>query len=206
VEQWDKHRAGAIAGNFKGVEGVKLTEEEFAKLTNTEKPKKPKRKGNDANKGMGLEKLIEKACEQYEAQGIANIKKVSTPWTVIRKGPRIVNAFPTGQSTVDFMGDYEGRAICFEAKENMIKTSFPLSNFEEHQIEFIRKWKGIAFAIIHFKAHNRTFLINKSQLISAWDNARDGERKSIPYQWFEEQAREVKQGNGIILDYLGEVG
>lgn len=182
---------------------MKLTEVEFAKLTNTEPPKK-KRKGNDANKGMGLEKLITLACEQYEVKGIANIKKVSTPWTVIRKGPRIVNAFPSGQSTVDFMGDYNGQAICFEAKETTNKTSFPLSNFEEHQIEFIRRWKGKAFAIIHFKAHDRTFLIYRSHLISAWDSQNNG-RKSITYEWFDEWACEILPGNGIALDFIGEV-
>lgn len=181
-----------------------LSETEFAKLTGTPIEPKKKRKGNDANKGMGLEKLITMACEQYEAQGIANIKKVSTPWTVIRKGPRIVNAFPTGQSTVDFMGDYNGQAICFEVKETTNKTSFPLSNFEEHQIEFIRKWKGKSFAIIQFKSHDHTFVISKEQLLSAWDGQAEG-RKSITYAWFTEWACEVEPRNGFALDFIGEV-
>jgi recombination protein U len=180
---------------------MKVTEEEFAKITNTPKPKKP-RKGNQANKGMGLEKLIITACEQYESKGIANIKKVSTPWTVIRKGPRIVNAFPSGQSTVDFMGEYKGQAICFEAKKTENKTSFPLSNFEDHQIEFMRNWKGIKFAIIEFETHKKVYFLPFKQLITAWDNSKDGERKSIPYQWFIDWGEEIEQGNGVMLDFV----
>jgi recombination protein U len=187
-------------------EPMKLSEVEFRKLTNEpEPPKKVKKATNHANKGMALEKLIEKACEQYEAKGVANIKKVSTPWTVIRKGPRIVNAFPSGQSTVDFMGEVNGRSICFESKKTDNKTSFPLSNFEEHQIEFMRNWKGIKFVIIEFQAHKKIFFVDFKPLINSWDNAKDGERKSIPYQWFLDWADEIEQRDGIVLDYLAHI-
>lgn len=161
---------------------------------------------NYANRGMGLESLIEYANEQYSRKGIANIKKVSVPWKITRdhKG-KINGAFPEGQSTVDYMGDYKGISVCFEAKETENKTSFPLSNFEPHQIEFIRKWQGIAFAIIHFKSHNKTFFLEKNQLINSWDQAQGGNRKSIPYKWFEDWTDEIDQNNGIVLDYLSHL-
>jgi recombination protein U len=181
---------------------MKLSEAEFRKLTNEpEPPKKAKKPTNHANKGMGLEKLIEAANTQYEARGMASIKKVSTPWTVIRKGPRIVNAFPSGPSTVDFMGDIQGESICFEAKKTELKTSFPLSNFEDHQIEFMRNWKGIKFAIIEFEAHNKVFILPWEHLVMWWDG---GERKSIPYEFFQ-QSRLIQQRDGIALDYLAHI-
>jgi recombination protein U len=185
---------------------MKLSEAEFRKLTNEpEKPKKTKKPTNHANKGMALEKLIEKACEQYEANGIANIKKVSTPWTVIRKGPRIVNAFPSGPSTVDFMGDVKGRSICFEAKKTENKTSFPLSNFEDHQIEFMRNWKGIKFVIIEFTAKNKVFYCTWEFIHNWWNEYKGDGRKSIPYSSFDAMCLEVKQHEGIVLDYLKHI-
>lgn len=161
-------------------------------------------KGSFANRGMGLESLIEYANAQYASKGIANIQKISTPWQIVRQGKKIVNAFPTGPSTVDYMGEYKGAAICFEAKETGNKTSFPLSNFEQHQIEFIRRWQGISFAIVHFSFYNRTFFIYRLELLRAWDNQKTG-RKSIPYTWITQYAKEVTQGNGIVLDYLREL-
>lgn len=154
-----------------------------------------------ANRGMDFESLVTYASEQYEAKGIANIKKVSTPWVVIRKGPKIVNAFPKGKSTVDFMGDYNGQSICFEAKSTKNGTSFPLSNFEEHQIEFIRSWQGLSFALIHFETHNETYLIIKEHLLQWWDDQLTGGRKSIPISWIRESCKRVVTTD-IALDYL----
>lgn len=161
-----------------------------------------------ANRGMRFEELINYANEQYQRKGIANIKKVSTPWKVVRQGKKIINAFPDGPSTVDFMGDWNGRSICFEAKSTKIETSFPLSNFEEHQIEFMRSWKGATFALIHFETHRETYLIDRLNLLRMWDEQFTGGRKSIPYAWFQESARLIEKGEyqnrGIILDYLRE--
>ncbi|MGG4552578.1 Holliday junction resolvase RecU [Paenibacillus humicus] len=157
-----------------------------------------------ANRGMAFEELITYANDLYEKKGIANIKKVSTPWKVIRKGSKIINAFPEGPSTVDYMGDWEGRSICFEAKSTKNPTSFPFKNFEDHQIEFIRRWKGIGFALIHFQIWEETYLITKEDLLEKWDKQFEGGKKSIPYQWFRENAKLVKQGK-YALDYLAAV-
>lgn len=162
-----------------------------------------------ANRGMGFEELINYVNDQYKAKGIANIKKISTPWKVVRNGTRIINAFPEGPSTVDYMGDWEGRSICFEAKSTENETRLPFGNFEEHQIEFIRSWKGIAFALVHFESHNETYLIDRLSLLRMWDEQMLGGRKSIPYKWFQESARLIKKGGcqnkGIVLDYLSAI-
>lgn len=157
-----------------------------------------------ANRGMVFEEMINYTNAQYERKGIASIRKVSTPWKVIRKGKRIVDAFPEGPSTVDFMGDWQGKSICFEAKSTKSETSIPLNNFEEHQIEFIRRWQGIGFALIHFESHDDTFLITKKDLIEKWDLQNKGGRKSIPYEWFTQNAKPVKRGM-FLLDYLAAV-
>lgn len=157
-----------------------------------------------ANRGMGLEMLIEHANDQYAAKGIALIQKVATPWKVIRKGKQIVNAFPEKKSTVDFIGVYNGKPIAFDAKQTELKTRFPYANVEKHQIDFMRRWEetgGIAFMLIEFKAHKKTFLVPFAYFDAA-DKA--GARGSIPYESFFEwrNVYEVTQGNGIVLDYL----
>ena len=154
-----------------------------------------------ANRGMGLETLIEYANAQYAAKGIALIQKVSTPWKVVRRGKQIVSAFPEKKSTVDFTGVYRGVGIAFDAKETDLKTRFPYSNVEDHQIEFMKKWDingGYAFFIIEFKAHKETYFLPFSQFMShgIWVG------KSIPYKWFKEHGQKIDQGNGMALDYL----
>ncbi|MDO7908453.1 Holliday junction resolvase RecU [Paenibacillus sp. JX-17] len=159
-----------------------------------------------ANRGMGFEALINYANEQYLAREIANIQKVSTPWKVVRQGSRIVNAFPEGKSTVDYMGDYKGRSICFEAKSTEVETRFPLSNFERHQIDVIRSWRGIAFALLHFENLQETYLLTKEQLLHWWDGQFKDGRKSIPLAWIRENARRIggpgSSRSVIVLDYL----
>ncbi|PZD95219.1 Holliday junction resolvase RecU [Paenibacillus sambharensis] len=160
-----------------------------------------------ANRGMGLETLIEYANAQYAAKGIANIQKIATPWKVVRRGKQIVTAFPEKKSTVDFIGVYEGRAIAFDAKETENKTRFPLANIEQHQVDFMRAWVangGVAFFLINFKAHQQIFYLPFGYIDGL--NA-TGATGSIPYKDFlrYRNVNEVIQGNGIALDYLKHV-
>lgn len=157
-----------------------------------------------ANRGMHFEEIINYTNAQYERKGIASIRKVSTPWKVIRDGKRIVKAFPEGPSTVDYMGDWKGKSICFEAKSTNSTSSIPFKNFEDHQIEFIRRWQGIGFALIHFEYYKETYLIDKKDLLEKWDLQYKGGRKSIPYEWFQQNAKPIKQGM-FLLDYLAAV-
>ena len=50
---------------------------------------------------------------------------------------------------------------------------------------------GIAFFIIQFQLLNEVYLLDASFVIDFWEN---GERKSIPYQVFEKEGIEIKQG------------
>ena len=135
-----------------------------------------------ANRGMGLETLIEYANQQYAAKGIALIQKVPTPWKVIRRGNAIVSAFPEKKSTVDLTGAYRGKPIAFDVKETRNKTSFPLANIEQHQIEFMRGWEnngGRAFFLIEFKEHGERFVVMFDDLIAYKEATK---RESIKYE------------------------
>lgn len=159
-----------------------------------------------ANRGMGLQMLIDTANAQYNAKGIAHIERVATPWQVVRQGNRIVSAFPTGPSTVDYMGEIGDAAtsICFEAKQTK-ETSFPLSNYEEHQIEFMRKWRGHKFTIIEWLKYREIYRVPLDLTLFYWDGTKTGGRKSIPYADMKDRAHLVTSGRGIVLDYLAGI-
>lgn len=157
-----------------------------------------------ANRGMGLEALIEHANAQYAAKGIAQIQKIATPWKVQRRGKQIISAFPEKKSTVDFIGVYKGRAIAFDAKQTENKTRFPLANIEQHQIDFMINWEkngGIAFIIIEFKTHGNIFVLSLQEFMIAYSQY----GSSIPYKHFTYFIREAHDDNGIVLDYLKHV-
>jgi recombination protein U len=154
---------------------------------------------NYANKGRGFEEQIIASCKHYRQEGAAVIQKIATPWTVIRKGSRIVNAFPSGPSTVDFCGDFKGRSIAFEAKSTKNRTNIPLGLFESHQMAFLRSWEGIAFAIVEASALNEVRIIPIEILLSWWDGYMM--RKSIPMSTFLSFPKVERNKHGF-LDFL----
>lgn len=158
-----------------------------------------------ANRGMAFEQLIEITNSQYINKNRAVIQKVPTPWQVIRRGKKIVSAFPEEKSTVDFIGIANGRAIAFDAKSTREITRFPLSNIEDHQVRFLKQWHqngGISFILVEFAKKKEVYLLSIGQLIKWLESANNGGRKSIPYEWFMLNCDLVKSKNGIILDYL----
>src|SRR5690625_8018006 len=106
-----------------------------------------------ANRGKRLEDLIEYSNTIYKQKGQALIDKVPTPWSVSydRKTKRVYRAFPQKKGTVDFIGISHGRSIAFDAKNTNIRTSFPLKNVEEHQLNYLINHQdqgGISFIIV----------------------------------------------------------
>jgi recombination protein U len=161
-----------------------------------------------ANRGQAFETLIEMANKQYAMKGRATIQKVATPWKVIRRGNQIVSAFPEKKSTVDFIGIANGRAIAFDAKSTRERTRFPLSNIEEHQFQFLKRWKdngGISFILVEFAKKQEIYVLPYDELETWWNESQNGGRKSIPYEWFLLNCDLVKSKNGILLDYLGVI-
>lgn len=162
-----------------------------------------------ANRGSAFESIIEFTNKQYFDREIAIIQKVPTPWKVSfdpRSG--YSKAFPEKKSTVDFIGQTNGLPVCFEAKSTRETTRFPLSNISEHQVTFMKKWyeqKGLSFLLIDFPVQNEVYLLSIPKLEQWIYQAETGGRKSIPYEWIEENCKTVRSHNGLGLDYLSAV-
>ena len=162
-----------------------------------------------SNRGMDLESDINLSNEWYRNQDIAVITKRPTPINIVKvdysRGARITDAYFEKQSTTDYNGIYKGRYIDFEAKNTKSKTSFPLSNIEQHQIDHLKRvirHGGIAFFIIQFQSRQEVYLLDASFVINFWEN---GERKSIPYDIFLKDGILIKQGYSPRLYYIDAI-
>lgn len=162
-----------------------------------------------SNRGMDLESDINLSNEWYRDQDIAVITKRPTPINIVKvdysRGARITDAYFEKQSTTDYNGVYKGRYIDFEAKNTKSKTSFPLSNIEQHQIDHLKRvirHGGIAFFIIQFQSRQEVYLLDAKFVIEFWEK---GERKSIPYEIFLQDGILIKQGYSPRLYYIDAV-
>lgn len=157
---------------------------------------------NYANRGKWFETIIDKANRQYEDRNIALIHKIPTPMSY---NNRTKQARYTSKSTVDFVGCYlDGTTIAFDTKEVKGKI-FPLANVKPHQEKYLKqihRLNGIAFLLIHFKDLNKCYRLDILQYLKF---QRENERKSIPINWFEENARLITSNNGLYFDYLDNI-
>lgn len=160
-----------------------------------------------ANKGKAFEEEVELANKQYKRKGIALIQKISTPWTVIRKGKKIVSAFPQGKSTLDFRGTVKGgTSISFDCKENKKeKRGLPLANIQDHQIEYMRQALEMGertFILCYMAMFDKRYFIPGEIVIEYWDRWQKNKGKK-GYNFIPIHAmKEVRSRNGILLDYL----
>lgn len=139
---------------------------------------------------MKLEHKITKKCEEYIKNNQCYLWKIPTDWVCIRKGAKIVTAYPRQASIIDFLGCYKGYALGIEAKEVNSK-SFPFSNVKPNQWEFFKKWYDIGalgYYIINFKLVNKYYLVEAMQFQELKDTI---DRKSAPLKWFEDNAIEI---------------
>ena len=159
-----------------------------------------------ANRGMGLENLINESNEFYLEKDIAVIYKKPTPITIseVKYGEKervITKAYFRTPSTLDYNGIYKGKYIDFEAKET--KTlSFPFTNISLHQINHLDKvihHGGIAFLIIAFTKVNEVYLLDASFMVEAY---RKNDRKSLRYETIKEKGHLIRQGFLPRLHYL----
>ena len=131
-----------------------------------------------------LEKRANKANLNYRKTQRALILKVPTPILYTAKG------LVAQQSTVDYTGVLEGgKFMAFDAKETKVKTSFPLSNIHDHQLqylEFVEDLGGIAFFLIHFKEvyKDKAFVVPLEIVKYYWYG---NKRKSIPIKDFKDE-------------------
>ena len=161
------------------------------------------------NRGMFLENILNDSNTYYNSIDKCLIYKKPTPIKVLNvsyptnRSHVIDKAVYSNISTLDYNGIYKGKYIDFEAKECKSKTSFPLSNIKEHQINHIRKvikQNGIVFLIIMI--NNEFYLLKGDDLISFIDN---GSRKSIEYAYLKEHGYMISESYIPRLKYLDAV-
>ena len=163
------------------------------------------RKSGYANRGMGLESDINLTNEYYITQKKAYIYKKPTPIKISKvdyNKSKIIEAFFDTQSTLDYNGIFDGNYIEFDAKETNNRTSFPLANIQNHQIEHIKNilsQRGIVFLIVRFNQIDKNYLLMGSDLIQFIKN---NDRKSIPINYFEEKGYKLEMKYIPRLDYL----
>lgn len=164
---------------------------------------------NHANRGMGLENLIEYTNNIYRTKRWAVVNKRPTPVKILRinRNGKIEGHLEKA-STVDYEGVYRGRAIQFESKSTKEANRFPLANFHEHQIEHMRacmQQGAMVFAIIEFVRHDVRFYVPAKVVLDAWDKAKAGGPKSIPFEEFVLTCYTIPSTRGVPCDYLAIV-
>jgi recombination protein U len=164
-----------------------------------------------SNRGRYLEDMINQSNVVYETKGLAIVRKIPTPWKVQRKyNPylktyEIAFAYPERKSSVDFGGMANKQSIWFEAKSSNHEKHFPLINIHDHQMDYLRKIEnqgGKAFFIVYSEHLNKTWILWIDVFLKFLT---DFKRKSIPWEWFNQNCAEIKPKNGVALDYLTEV-
>ena len=160
-------------------------------------------------RGNTFEKMINFTNVAYIEKNLAVIQKIPTSITPVEldsKTGMITKAFFEQKSTVDYIGVVQGVPICFDAKE-ISKKILPLQNIHEHQILFMKKFiehKGIAFLLVYFSTLNEVFYLPFDTLYKYYKNSKNGGRKSIPYDAFD-QSLKVSNKGGFLIHYLEQV-
>lgn len=158
-----------------------------------------------SNRGMDLEAIINDTNDYLREKDIALIYKKPTPIGIsdveYKNNRKIIKkGYFAYQSTLDYNGLYRGKYLEFEAKNTESRTSFPLSNIHDHQINHIRKvikHQGIVFLIV--RINNEIYLLMGNDFIQYIDNH---SRKSIPYSYFKETGYLLKYNYLKGLNYL----
>lgn len=165
-----------------------------------------------SNRGMTLEKELNLTNQQYLNENLAVIHKKPTPIQVVkvdyprRSAAKITEAYYRRSSTTDYNGVYKGYYLDFEAKETKNKSSFPLNNFHEHQIQHMQQscaHGGICFTIVRFSSLNEIYLLEAEFLFKWWDQQflEDG-RKSIPLASIKNECAQIAYGYNPRIPYL----
>ena len=102
---------------------------------------------------------------------------------------------------------YKGRYIDFEAKETKNKTSFPLKNIHEHQLEHMKECceqGGIAFVIFYFSSLKEYYLL-EYKWIEQFIYDSSSKRQSIPLTYIQEHGQSISLSLQMTLNYLDAV-
>lgn len=154
---------------------------------------------------MTLENDINQTNEYYQNNNIALVYKKPTPIRVVQveyPKNKIREAYFNEPSTLDYTGIYKGKYLEFDAKETQSKTSFPIANIHNHQLEHLKKviyYGGISYLIVRFTNLNQTFLLFGEDLIKFIETST---RKSIPLDYFQKVGYPIEIKYTPRLDYI----
>ena len=157
-------------------------------------------------RGSTLEEFINRTNEKYLECGLALIQKIPTPITPIqidKESRHITLAYFDQKSTVDYIGAVQGIPVCFDAKECHTDT-FPLQNVHEHQMAFMENFEkqgGVSFLILYFSHREEFYYLPLRQLVTFWNRAEAGGRKSFRYEELWPQYF-FASGGGVLVPYL----
>ena len=164
---------------------------------------------NYKNRGMFLENIINDSNTYYNSIERCLIFKKPTPIKVLNvsypsnTSHLIDKAVYSSISTLDYNGIYREKYIEFDAKECHNKTSFPLSNIKDHQLEHMKKvilQKGIVFLIIFM--NNEFYLLKGEDVIEYTLNSN---RKSIELDYIKTKGYKINESYLPRLKYLDAV-
>lgn len=165
-------------------------------------------------RGMDFEEEINQTNTYYLNNKMAVIHKKPTPVQIVkvdyprRSAAVIKEAYFRQASTTDYNGVYRGYYLDFEAKETKNKTSFPLKNFHQHQIDHMdacMKQQGIVFVLLWFSSLNRCFFLSGERLIDYWLQQKNNGKKSLPLSTIEKNGIEISLGLVPRIPYLEAV-
>ncbi len=190
---------------------VGLSRKDQELLDRSQEVKGKKKKINYGGRGLRFESVIEATNEYYKDNNIALIRKIPTPVKVLKIGSKgnIESGFYEKKSALDFNGVLSGGIhIDFDTKETKNKTSFPLGNISEHQIEYLNEvsmYGGISFILVNFKVWDECYVLREID-VSEYMKYNSG-RKSIEYKHFKNGLKDnlVEKrviGGEYIYDYL----
>ncbi|WP_027121156.1 Holliday junction resolvase RecU [Mycoplasma leonicaptivi] len=160
---------------------------------------------NNKNKGKFLETIINKTLNYYWENNIAFIEKKGLDiwFKEVEHNNfklKLNNAVIAKKSTVDYIGMYEGRFICFEAKTTQ-EDRFNLQNIKQHQLNYlnlIQKNGGIAFFIIYFSHRNKFLKVNLEFINKYFDS----ETKSFMYKDVLKESKELELNFPCVLEFI----
>lgn len=182
-------------------------------LKKTQDSKRKKQPIEFGKRGMNFEEEINQTNDYYLNHQMAVIHKKPTPVQIVkvdyprRSAAVIKEAYFRQASTTDYNGVYQGYYLDFEAKETKNKTSFPLSNFHEHQIQHMKNCQqqnGITFVLLWFSSLKRCFFLSGEELFVFWNQQKTG-KKSIPLTSLEKLSYEIPIGVAPRVPYLQAV-
>jgi recombination protein U len=163
--------------------------------------------------GDAFERILIASFKVYEDKGLGIIRKVATPFRIVRTG-YTMRTLPGEKSSVDFMGFYASWSriikaipVAIEAK-SCHSTSFSVSEVKPHQIRFMEKWEeqgGKAFVVVHMHELGQVYRIPFAIFMTFVNRAINGGRKSISLSEFQEMTP-CLQMSATTFDVLDIIG